>query len=400
MKDELPLKGMKILDAATMMAAPWASTFLSDFGAEVIKVEHPKTGDHAREYGMHKDGVSLFWKSLNRNKKSITLDLSKPEGQELFLDLVKEVDVVVENFRPKTMKKWNLGWDELSKANPSLILLSTTGFGQEGPYSSRRGFGTVAEGMSGFTSVNGDANGPPTLPGIALADGISSIFGALSIMIAYHERNNNETKEGQWIDISLYEPLMRLLEPQILAYDQLGVISKRIGNSSMQTAPRNAYQTKEGTWVALSASTQSIASNVFKAIGRPELIKEEKFSTNENRMKNVKELDSIIAEWIGKRSLEDVTRIFNDAGAVVGPMYGIDQLFEDVHYKYRESFIKLLDKDFGEVTVPNVVAKFSRTPGRVQKPGPDHGEHNHEIYGTVLNLSTEEIENLKTKSVI
>ncbi len=397
----LPLQGLKILDTATMLAAPWSATFLAEFGAEVVKIEHPETGCTGRKYGKQKNGIGVFWKSLNRNKKGITLNLGSKEGQELFKKMVVQVDVVIENYRPGTFEKWGLGYDVLSKINPSLIMLRTTGFGQSGPYASRAGFGTVAEGMSGFASVNGAKDGPPTLPGIALADGVNGAFGALAIMIAVHERDHSPDRRGQCIDISLYEPLMRLVEPHILAYDQLGTIARPVGNGSVSIAPRNAYQTKEGKWVALSAgAAPSIAANVFKAIGRPELINDERFSDNTARVKNVKELDEIIGGWIKERGLEEVVRVFNESGAVIGPMYDMSQLFDDPHYKARESFVTLEDKDFGKIRLPNVFAKFSRTPGKVQTAGPDKGQHNQEVYSRMLGLSEQRIEELKAKKII
>ncbi|MCG7343738.1 CoA transferase [Sporosarcina sp. ACRSL] len=396
----LPLQGLKILDISTMLAAPWASTFLADYGAEVIKVEHPQNGDHARKYGAQKDGEGIFWKTLNRNKKGITLNLKAPEGKRIFLQLVKDADVVVENFRPGTLDKWGLDWATLLEANPKLILLRTSGFGQDGPYAKRGGFGTVAEAMSGFTSINGEKGGKPTLPGMALADGVSSIFGALSIMIALYAQIQNGIEEGQQIDINLYEPLMRLLEPQITAYDQLGIIPEPIGNSSLQTAPRNAYLTKDNTWVALSGSTQSITENIFHAIGRVDLITNPKFSTNEQRLKNVVELDEIIGNWIKQFSYAEVVEIFSKAGAVVGPMYNIAQLFEDEHYQYRESFISVKDNDFGEMRVPNVVAKFSKTPGAIRHLGPDKGQHTEEILKEKVQLTDEQIQELKKMGII
>ncbi len=397
---KLPLQGLKILDISTMLAAPWTATHLADFGAEVIKVEHPKFGDHARKYGMQKEDIPLLWKSLNRNKKSVTLNLNSKEGQKIIKDNIHQFDVIIENFRPGTLEKWGIGWKDLSEINPRLIMLRTSGFGQEGPYAERRGFGTVAEGMSGFTSINGDQTGPPTLPGIPLADGVSSAFGALSIMIALYERENANNQEGQYIDISLYEPLMRFLEPHLIAYDQLGVVAERVGNGSVQTAPRNAYYTKDKKWIALSASTQSIAENLFKAIGRPELIEHENFSTNKKRLENVEELDSILGNWIGDRNMEEVVQILNESGAVVGPMYDVAQIFEDPHYKYRETFTKVQDKDLGEMRVPNVFAKLSRTPGKIKTTGPDLGEHNNEVFEGVFGYSSEEVKELKSKNII
>ncbi|MEC5423342.1 CoA transferase [Virgibacillus sp. C22-A2] len=400
MTNKMALEGLKILDISTMVAAPWSSTYLADFGADVIKVEHPEYGDHARNYGKQKKGVPLFWKTLNRNKRFITLNLSKEKGQEIFKELVKDVDVVIENFRPGTLERWNIGWDVLEEINPSLILLRTTGFGQSGPYSKRAGFGTVAEAMSGFTSINGESDGPATLPGLALADGVSSVFGSLSIMIALFEKLNNPEGRGQNIDISLYEPLMRFMEAHLMAYDQLGDVAERVGNGSVSIAPRNAYQTKGGEWVALSGASQSVTKNVFKAIGKEELFYDERFSTNENRMRNVKELDKLIGGWIKERNLEEVVEVFNNAGAVIGPMYDVSQLYEDPHYIYRESFVTVEDEELGEMHVPNVVAKFSRTPGKVKSLGQKKGMHNNEIYSELLNISQEELELLTENKII
>lgn len=395
-----PLEGLRILDASTMIAAPWASTYLADYGAEVIKIEHPEYGDHARNFGSKKDGIPLFWKTLNRNKKAITLNLSKTKGQEIFKELIKHADVVVENFRPGTFEKWNIGYDVLSEVNPSLIMLRITGYGQSGPYSSRGGFGTVAEAMSGFASVNGAKDGPPTLPGIPLADGVASVFGALAIMIAIFERQNNKDGKGQYIDLSIYEPLMRFMEPHIMNYDQLGKIAKRMGNGSLTSAPRNAYQTNEGHWVALSGAAQKVAEKIFKAIGREDLIEDERFCNNERRLKHSKELDEIIGSWIKERSLEEVVETFHETGAVIGPMYDVSQILEDPHFKYRESFVKLEDEDLGEIQVPNVVAKFSKTPGEVRTSGPKKGEHNEEVYKELLNLSDSELEELRQNNII
>lgn len=400
MTERMALDGLKILDISTMLAASWSSTYLADFGAEVIKVEHPEYGDHARNYGKKKEGIPLLWKTLNRNKKFITLNLSKPQGQELFKKLIQEVDVVIENFRPGTLERWGIGWDVLEKLNPSLILLRTTGYGQTGPYAERGGFGTVAEGMSGFSSVNGEADGPPLLPGLPLADGVSSVFGSLSVMIALFERLNNPESKGQYIDLSLYEPLMRFMEAHLMAYDQLGEVAERKGNGSVSIAPRNAYRTKGGEWVALSGASQTVTKNIFKAIGKEALFYDERFSTNEQRMKHIKELDELIGNWIGERELEEVVNVFTEAGAVIGPMYDTGQLRKDPHFIHRKSFIAVHDEELGEMHVPNVVAKFSRTPGKVNSLGRTIGYDNQEVYQEYLQLTQEELISLKEQNII
>jgi formyl-CoA transferase len=399
-KQDLPLKGLKILDIATMIAAPLAATYMGDFGAEVIKIEHPVSGDNVRKFGAVKDGKGVYWKSLARNKKCITLELKKPEGQELFLKLVAWADVLIENFRPGTMEKWGLGWEVLKAANPSLIWLRVSGFGQEGPYAARAGFGTVAEGMSGFAAINGYPDGPPTLPPLALADGVCSAFAAYATMVAIYERDLLGSKKGQIIDISLYEPLMRLMEVCLLEYSVLGLIPQRMGNRIASSAPRNSYRTKEGKWICLSGSAQPITENLFQAMGRPDLIADPRFCDNANRVKNVDELDVIVGEWIGRHSMDEVVARLMAAGAVVGPIYEVDQIFADEHIKLRESFVQVPDKDFGPISMPNIFAKLSRTPGSIQFSGEDKGAHNQEIYCGLLGLSLEELRGLQEKEVI
>lgn len=399
MGTRLPLEGLKVIDAATMMAAPWAATYLADYGAEVVKLEHPKTGDQSRRFGAVVKDVGVYWKSLSRNKKAVTLNFSKPEGKEIFLKLIKNFDVFIENFRPGTLEKWGLPWDVIHAANPRLIMLRCSGFGQTGPYAQRGGFGTVAESMSGFASINGYPDTPPTLPPIALADGVTSIFAALSIMIAVYERDVRRSGEGQVIDISLYEPLMRMMEQPITEYSVLGKVPGRVGNRIQSAAPRNVYRTGDGGWVGLSASAQPIAENVFKAIGRPELITDERFRDNPSRVKNVDELDAVISGWMKQHTTHEVIDTLLASGAVVGPIYDIAQLFKDPHFAHRQSIVEMPDKDLGKVAMPNVVAKFSRTPGQIRWLGPDKGEHNREIYAG-LGLSEDDLKRLKENEVI
>ncbi|MHB8947041.1 MAG: CaiB/BaiF CoA transferase family protein [Bacillota bacterium] len=399
MGTRLPLEGLKVIDAATMMAAPWAATYLADYGAEVIKLEHPKTGDQSRRFGAVVKDVGVYWKSLSRNKKGVTLNLSKPEGKEIFLKLIKPFDVFIENFRPGTLEKWGLPWEVLHAANPRLIMLRCSGFGQTGPYAQRGGFGTVAESMSGFASMNGYPDSPPTLPPVALADGLTSVFAALAIMIAVYERDVLKSGEGQVIDISLYEPLMRMMEQPITEYSVLGTVPGRVGNRIQSAAPRTVYQAGDGGWVGLSASSQPIAENVFKAIGRPDLITDERFKDNPSRVKNVDELDAIIGGWVKQHTTQEVMDILLAAGGVVGPIYDIAQLFKDPHFAHRQSIVEMPDKDLGKVAMPNVVAKFSRTPGQIRWLGPDKGEHNREIYAG-LGLSEDDLKRLKDNEVI
>lgn len=396
----LPLEGVRVIDAATMIAAGGACTHLADFGAEVIKVEHPETGDPVRVFGKKKNGIGIYWKSLNRNKRYVTLNLGKPEGQDLLKRLVKDADVLVENYRPGTFAKWGLDYSVLKEINPSLIMVSVSGFGQAGPYSKLGGFGTVAEGLSGFTSVNGPADGPPTLPGLALADGIASIAAALSIMIALHGRNADPENKGQYIDLSLCEPLMRTLETHFMSYDQLGVVAHRAGNSSSNIVPRNAYRTKEGDWVALSGASQNIAMNVLRAVERPELCEDERYNTNEARLKHREELDGIIGDWIGAHSTAEVLKTFSEAKAVVGPMYNVAQTMSDAHFVERGSFVSIDDPDFGPMRVCGMLAKFSETPGQVRWTAPLKKGIDNEAVFKALGLTDEQLATLRETGII
>ena len=394
----LPLDGVRVLDIATMAAAPWSATYLAEFGADVIKVEMPGTGDHQRRWGTPKNGVGLFWKSMGRNKRSVTLNLGKPEGAEIFKRLVTEVDVVIENFRPGTLERWGIGYDTLKAINPRLILLRVTGFGQNGPYSSRPGFGTLAESLTGFAHLTGHPSGPPTLPNGPLADGVAGVTGAFAVMVALYYRDARGGV-GQAIDLSLCEPLLRLLEPALLDYDQLGISRGRVGNRSDHVAPRNTYQCGDGRWVSMSASAQSIFERLMVAIGQPELRTDPRFAVNSARVAHVDELDEIIGAWMRRHARSEVLALLEAAEVAAAPVYDIPDIFADPHFQARESMIGVEDADLGRIQLVNVVPRFSETPGRVRTTGPALGEHNADVYGT-LGISAEELEVLHQKGVI
>ena len=394
----LPLDGVRVLDIATMAAAPWAATYLAEFGADVIKVEMPGTGDHQRRWGTPKNGISLFWKSMGRNKRSMTLNLGKPEGAEIFKRLVADVDVVIENFRPGTLERWGIGYETLKAINPRLILLRVTGFGQNGPYSSRPGFGTLAESLTGFAHLTGHPNGPPTLPNGPLADGLAGVTGAFAVMVALYYRDANNGV-GQMIDLSLCEPLLRLLEPALLDYDQLGVARGRVGNRSDHVAPRNTYQCGDDRWVSISGSAQSIFERLMVAIGRPELRTDPRFAVNSARVKHVEELDEIIGAWMRRHTREEALSLLEAAQVAIAPIYDIPDIFADPHFKARESMISVKDDDLGSIQMVNVVPRFSVSPGQVRTTGPALGEHNADIYQS-LDISAEEQERLHQRGVI
>jgi crotonobetainyl-CoA:carnitine CoA-transferase CaiB-like acyl-CoA transferase len=390
------LEGIRVIDAATLFAGPLAATVLGDFGAEVIKVEHPK-GDPSRSHGYSKDGVGLWWKMLGRNKRAVTLSLSTPEGAEIFEQLTRDADVVIESFRPGTLERWNLSYDRLSQANPGLVLARVTGFGQFGPYSNRPGFGTIAESMSGFAHVTGQPDGPPTLPPFGLADGIAALATASAILMALRARD--VTGEGQVVDLAIIEPIFTVLGPQPIAYDQLGVIQERSGNRSNNNAPRNTYQTKDGKWVAISTSAQNIAERVMRLVGRPEFIDEPWFQKGSGRAEHADELDEAVGSWISERTTDEVVEAFEEANAAITPIYNIEDIMQDPQYGALDSIITVDDPELGPIKMQNVLFRLSETPGEVRWSGPSLGEHNEEVYGE-LGITKERLEELAEKGVV
>ncbi|GAA1815751.1 CoA transferase [Actinomadura chokoriensis] len=370
------LSGVRVLDAATLFAGPLAATLLGDFGAEVVKIEHPK-GDPVRSHGAQRDGVGLWWKMLGRNKKAMTLYLGSPEGQELFRRLVADADVVIENFRPGTLERWGLGYDELREINPRLVLARVTGFGQTGPYAARPGFGTLAEAMSGFAAITGEPDGPPTLPPFGLADGIAALTTAFAVMTALRARE--ATGEGQVVDLAIIEPILTLLGPQIITYDQLGELQARTGNRSHNNAPRNTYRTRDGGWVAVSTSAQSIAERVMRLVGRPELIDEPWFATGAERAKHADLLDEAVGSWIAERGRDEVVKAFEEAQAAVAPIYTAADVMADPQFEALGTIATVPDDELGPVRMQNVLFRLSRTPGRIESAGPPLGAHTAEI---------------------
>ena len=393
-----PLSGLRVIDAATLFAGPMAATLLGDFGAEVIKVEHPD-GDSLRNLGWKKDGVSLWWAVVNRNKQAVTLKLSHDLGREALLRLADEADVLIENFRPGTMERWGLGWDVIHERNPRLIMVRVTGFGQTGPYRERAGFGTLAESMSGFAHINGHPDGPPTLPPFALADGITGLSGAFLTMAALRARDLTGGP-GQMIDLSIYEPIFWILGPQAAVYDQLGVVQGRTGNRAPFTAPRNAYRSRDGIWLGLSASSQSTAERTVHLVGRPDMIDEDWFKDHAGRLQHQDELDEAIGAWVGERDAAEVVALFGEAGAAIAPILDIAGIFEDPQYIHNETVTAVEDPVLGPVRMQNLIGRLSATPGRVRATGPSLGEHNAEILGGLIGYGEAELRRMADEGVI
>ncbi len=390
------LAGLKVIDMATLFAGPLAATMLGDFGAEVLKIEHPR-GDPARLHGPAKDGAGLWWKVLSRNKKAITLYLGTSEGQAIFRQLVKDVDVVIENFRPGTLERWGLGYEQLSETNPRLVLARVTGFGQFGPYSRRPGFGTLAEAMSGFASITGEPDGPPTLPPFGLADGIAALTTAFAIMTALRSRDT--TGSGQVVDLAIIEPILTILGAQPTIYDQLGLIQQRTGNRSSNNAPRNTYRTADDRWVAISTSAQSVAERVMHLVGHPELTQEPWFASGAERAKHADTLDEVVGAWIAQHTLEEVTREFEAAQAAVAPIYTVADVMADPQYQALQSIITVDDPELGPLKMQNVLFRLSETPGAIKWAGPRLGEHNQEVYEQ-LGLDADKLAALAREGVI
>jgi len=397
-----PLAGLKVLDLSIIVAGGTASSLMADFGAEVVKVERPGTGDPLRNWGPFANGVSLWWKVHSRNKKSITLNLGTPEGQDLLKRLVVEADALIEGFRPGAMEKWGLGPDDLLAVNPKLVMLRYSGFGQTGPYKDRPGFGTIAECMSGYIGMTGFPDTPPNLPPIPLADEIAGVFGAMAGMMALYHRDasGNPDTKGQVVDVSLFEPLFRLCIPHITMFDMLGINRERVGNDFPDAAPRNLYKTGDDRWLGLSATSQSTFESLAKAMGMPDLIDRPEFKDNAARLDNREVLNDELQGWLDQRDLQETMDQLIPSGGVVGPVYDAPQIMADPHYLAREDIIDIDDPELGKTKMLGVVPKFSETPGSVQHAGPTVGEHNQHIYSSWLGLPADKLSQLSEEGTI
>ncbi|WP_188193775.1 CaiB/BaiF CoA transferase family protein [Nonomuraea sp. SYSU D8015] len=391
------LADLRVIDAATLFAGPSAAMMLGDFGADVIKVEHPRRGDPSRGHGASVDGVGLWWKTLSRNKRAVAVDLSRAEGQEILRRLAERSDVLIENFRPGTLERWNLAPEALLELNPGLIVARMTGFGQTGPMAARPGFGTLAEAMSGFAAMTGQPDGPPTLPPLALADGIAGLAMSYAIMVALHARER--TGRGQVIDMAIIEPILGLLGPQMTAYKALGVVPRRTGNRSSSNAPRNTYRTRDGRWLAISTSAQPIAERVVTLVGRPDLVEQPWFATGHGRVQHVDELDEAVASWIAERDAGEVIARFEEVQAAVAPIYDVTDIAEDPQYAALGTFVEVPDEELGTVTMQNVLFRLSDTPGEIRWPGRPLGRDTDEVLAE-LDYSGERIAALREAGVI
>jgi crotonobetainyl-CoA:carnitine CoA-transferase CaiB-like acyl-CoA transferase len=393
------LAGVRVLDAATLFAGPMAATILGDFGADVIKIEHPRRGDPVRSHGPSKEGVGLWWSMLGRNKHTVGLALNTPAGADILRRLAEQSDVLVENFRPGTLERWGIGPDVLLDVNPRLVIARVTGFGQFGPYARRPGFGTLAESMSGFAAITGEPDGPPTLPPFGLADGIAAVTTAQAIMTALYERDTRSGR-GQVVDLAIIEPILSVLGPQPIVYDQLGIVQQRIGNRSVNNAPRNIYRCRDDKWVAISTSAQSVPERVMRLVGHPEVIEEPWFANGVSRAEHAEELDKYVGSWIAARKLAEVLDAFEAAEAAAAPIYDVRDVLSDPQYQALDSITTVHDPVLGPVRMQNVLYRLTGSPGRIAWTGRPHGADTYRILRERLDIPDNALRALADDGVI
>ncbi len=394
-----PLAGLRILDISTIVAGPFASTLLADLGAEVLKVEMPVTGDALRRLAPHKDGVPLWWKVTNRNKRGITLDLRKPDGKALLGRLVAEHDVLVENFRTGTLDQWGITRTWLQQINPGLTILRVTGFGQTGPYRHNPGFARIFEAMSGFTRMCGEEGRTPLHLGYPISDAVGGLFGAIGVLADLYRLKTNPSERGQEIDCSVTEAMMRTLDFLAIEHDQLGTVRTSSGNRSQYAAPGNIYATSDGKWASIAASTQSIFERFCAALGLQHLVSDPRFLDNPSRVKNWQAIDAIVSDAVSRLTLDELRSLLHAHEVGFSPIYDASDIFADPHFIARQTIVTVPDDELGDIRMQCVVPRFSETPVSVRRAGPSLGQHNDEAYGA-LGLTAQEIERLRDAGTI
>jgi crotonobetainyl-CoA:carnitine CoA-transferase CaiB-like acyl-CoA transferase len=391
-----PLDGVRVLDVSRLVAGNMLSVQLADYGAEVIKIEDPKRGDPLREWRVK--GASVHWKVYGRNKKSLGLSLREARGLELLMRLVATADILIENFRPGTLEAMELGPDVLHGANPGLVIVRISGFGQDGPYRDRPGFGTLVEAMSGFAAKNGYADRPPVLPPTSLADMVAGLYGASAVLVALRHREVGGGK-GQVLDLPLLDPLFSILGPDAAMFRLTGTLPARTGSRSNIAGPRNVFRTSDGHWIAISASMQTMVERLYRAVGRPDMIADPRFRTNADRVRNAEASEAPIAAFIAERTLEEGLAAFEGAEITAAPVYDVEQFMADPHVQAREIVVEVPDEELGSVPMHNVVGRLSDTPGRLRRPAPAIGEHTADILRE-LGCGPDEVESLTAAGVI
>ncbi|HEY0939830.1 MAG TPA: CaiB/BaiF CoA-transferase family protein [Steroidobacter sp.] len=394
-----PLSDLRVIELGTLLAGPFCGQLLGDMGAEVIKIEPPEQGDPLRVWGREKaHGKSLWWPVVARNKKSITLDLRRPEGQQVLHELVAKTDFLLENFRPGTLEKWGCGYDVLAKINPRLIMIRVSGYGQSGPYSRRAGFGAIGEAMGGLRYVCGDPSTPPSRMGISIGDSLAATFACLGALSALHHRD--VTGKGQVVDSAIYEAVLSMMESLITEYDKTGYIRERTGAVLPNIAPSNVYPTSDGSMVLIAANQDTVFQRLTQAMGQPQLAQQPEFATHVARGERQKQIDGIIGDWTRTKTCAEVLRLMEEFGVPAGLIYRAPEMLEDPHFRAREAIISVPHPDFGELKMQNVAPKLSLTPGRVRSPSPGLGQHNDEIYRGLLGMTADRYAQLQATKVI
>jgi crotonobetainyl-CoA:carnitine CoA-transferase CaiB-like acyl-CoA transferase len=399
--NQAPLTGVRVVELGNFIAGPFLTRLLADFGAEVIKVEAPGQGDPIRKWGSKvENNTSVWWATQSRNKKCITLDLRKERGQELARELCRNADVVVENFRPGTLEKWGMGFLDLKKLNSKLVMVRISGYGQDGPYRERAGFGSVGEAMGGLRYVTGYPDRPPTRVGISIGDSLAAMYGALgALMVLFHQVKTG-SGEGQLVDVALYEAVFAMMENSIGDYYKYGTTRERTGNTLPKVAPSNAYPTKDGKWMIIAANSDNVFRRLAVAMGRPEWNEDPRYNNHDARGERQEELDQLIAEWACGFESAKLLDILVEYGVPSGSIYNMADIATDPHYHHRNMIVPVEDPQLGEVHMPGVVPKLSATPGAIKWSGPDMGQHNEEVYTEILGLSKAEYTKLKVDQVI
>lgn len=397
--NELPLEGLRVLELGTLIGGPFTGRLLADFGAEVIKIEPPDKPDPMRAWGKQKDGEGLWWPIQSRNKKSITLNLRVEEGQEVFRDLANKADIVIENFRPGTLEKWNIGYNQLSEQNPGLIMVRTSGYGQTGPYKDRAGFGSVGEAMGGLRYVTGFPDRPPSRIGISIGDTLAALFATIGCLVSIQERS--KSGKGQVVDTAIYEAVFSTMESIVPDYDLTGYIRERMGNVLPGVSPSNIYLTKDETYIVIGANADNVFRRLCNAMDRPELAGDPKYATHHNRGVNMTCLDQLIESWTKTLPADECLKILEENGVPSGPIYNAKHIFEDPHYKARDMLLTLEHPKLGEFLMPGIVPKLSRTPGKVKHVGAETlGKNNEEVYLGILKYSQKKMDVLIENDIV
>lgn len=394
-----PLTDLRVVEMGQLLAGPFCGQLLADFGAEVIKCEQPEIGDPMRQWGREKPyGKSLWWPVVARNKKSITLNLRTPDAQEIVRDLVRNTDILIENFRPGTMERWGLGYEELSKINPRLIMVRVTGFGQTGPYSKRAGYGSIGEAMGGLRYVVGDPSTQPSRMGISIGDELAAVHACMGALMAVHARER--TGKGQIVDSAIYESVLNMMESLVTEFDVAGYVRERTGPILPNVSPSNVFETADDKLLLIAANQDTVFKRLADAMEQPELAKDERYATHAARGTTQVELDALINDWTKTIPLEELEAKLTEFGVPCGLIYKADDMLEDPHFKAREAIVDVEHPDFGSIKMQNVAPKLSDTPGAVRHVGPELGEHNDNVFGDILNIPEDRQSELSAAGII